>query len=71
MSDTKYLKGLSKERRIAIWHELNYWGWPKEIPTPEKRTVGLGANPRRNELLTYLMRQIGKRKIMEGMPDGR
>jgi hypothetical protein len=57
------LKGLSNPRLAEIWCELNRWEWPAEVPNPEKRTDN--SNPRRFELMAFIVRKVGRRACME------
>lgn len=61
LNDIKILDSLSDIELADISNKLNCWGWPDELPDPEKAQYI--KNGRRDQLLNYIKEKIGDKFI--------
>lgn len=56
------LEGFSDQRLAEMWCQLNRWGWPKDLPDPELKS--LEGNPRRSAIMREIASTIGMRACL-------
>ena len=67
--DIKLLAKLDNRKLAEIWGILNSWGWPKEIPDPEKTERDhhgkkYSKDSRRSILMNWIHSTIGHKECL-------